>query len=479
MFANIGCVFNQMIRVCTLYGFIENQAASKNIILLDEPSFARMSDQLSDNDRNWLSAQSFTGKADQMVLLPDESGHLKQVMLGVGEERSIDRLAAIASTLPDKIFVVDNSAGLYSDRALYDLYLRWGMAHYRFDRYTTKPEAKAQLIVDKSVDINLLTNQLASIYLVRDMVNTPCEDMPPAQIVEEVKKVATEFSADISVISGDDLLTKGYPCVHAVGRAAANDRQPHLIDMRWGDTAAPKVTLVGKGVCFDTGGLNLKPGGGMKLMKKDMGGAACALGLARMIMSNTLPVRLRLLIPTVENSVGGSSYRPGDVLNTRAGLTVEVTNTDAEGRLILCDALTEAGEESPDYLFDFATLTGAARVALGPTVSALFSNDDELAGQLQSISEKVNDPMWQLPLFSPYNDYLKSDIADCVNASLNGFAGAITAGLYLQQFVSDDVKWAHFDISAWNYTNGSGKSIGAEARAIHTAFEYLKQQFPQ
>ena len=193
MFANIGCVFNQMIRVCTLYGFIENQAASKSIILLDEPSFTRMSDQLSDNDRNWLSAQSFTGKADQMVLLPDESGHLKQVMVGVGEERSIDRLAAIASTLPDEIFVVDNSAGLYSDRALYDLYLRWGMAHYRFDRYTTKPEAKAQLIVDKLVDINLLTNQLASIYLVRDMVNTPCEDMPPAQIVEEVKKLLLNF----------------------------------------------------------------------------------------------------------------------------------------------------------------------------------------------------------------------------------------------------------------------------------------------
>ena len=309
----------------------------------------------------------------------------------------------------------------------------------------------------------------------RDLINTPAADLLPGGLYESARSLAARFGAECSSLAGDDLLANGYPAIHAVGRASADP--PRLIDLRWGDPAAPRVTLAGKGVCFDTGGLDLKPASGMRLMKKDMGGAAHVLGLARLVMSAELPVRLRVLIPAVENAVAGNAYRPGDVLATRAGVTVEVDNTDAEGRIVLCDALTEAVREKPDALIDFATLTGAARIALGPDLPALFSNDDDLAGGLARCAEEVRDPLWRLPLHRPYDELLKSQVADVANAASSPQAGAITAALFLRRFVPDGTPWAHFDLMAWNARARPGRPVGGEAMALRATWAWLEGRY--
>ena len=308
----------------------------------------------------------------------------------------------------------------------------WGLGAYRYDRYRGKERERERAVLCTEPDTALRAGrQIEAIALVRDLINTPAGDLLPGDLFEAARSLAGRFGADCSSITGDELVANGYPAIHAVGRASADP--PRLIDLRWGDPSAPRVTLAGKGVCFDTGGLDLKPASGMRLMKKDMGGAAHVLGLARLVMSSELPVRLRVLIPAVENAVAGNAYRPGDVLATRAGITVEVDNTDAEGRIVLCDALTEAASEEPEALIDFATLTGAARIALGPDLPALFSNDDELAEGLARHAGEVRDPLWRLPLHRPYDELLKSQVADTANAASSPQGGAITAALFLRR----------------------------------------------
>jgi leucyl aminopeptidase len=297
----------------------------------------------------------------------------------------------------------------------------------------------------------------------------------PEHLAEAMQALGQEFGATVEQIVGEELLTRNFPLIHAVGRASSHS--PRLLDLRWGDPTHPKVTLVGKGVCFDSGGLDLKPSGAMRLMKKDMGGAATALGLARLIMSSGLRVRLRVLVAAVENAVAGNAFRPGDVLRSRQGLTIEIHNTDAEGRLILCDALAEAGTKRPDVMLDFATLTGAARVALGTEVPALFCNDDGLASGLLAAAEREQDPLWRLPLHSPYRDLLDSKIADIANVSESSYAGAITAALFLKEFVPAGIPWAHFDLMAWNLKTQPGRPEGGEAMGLRAVFAWLEQRY--
>ena len=317
--------------------------------------------------------------------------------------------------------------------------------------------------------------EISAITLVRDLINTSAQDMMPEHLGETIELLAKTFDAEVTQIIGDELLAQNYPTIHAVGRAS--EHAPRLIDLRWGDESHPKITLVGKGVCFDSGGLDVKSADGMRNMKKDMGGAAHAMGLAQLIMAHQLPVRLRLLIPAVENAIAHNAYRPGDVIKTRKGLTVEIHNTDAEGRLVLCDALAEADTESPDLLIDFATLTGTCRVALGTELSGLFSNRKEVAAGLCRAGEIIGDPVWTLPLHAPYKAFLKSELADLVNSPSSPMGGAIVAALYLQSFISDDTPWCHFDIMAWNTRALPGRPVGGEAMGLRAAFEYLAAKY--
>ena len=311
--------------------------------------------------------------------------------------------------------------------------------------------------------------------LVRDLVNTPAADMMPQHIGDTAQALAESFGGHLSQIIGDELLAHNYPTIHAVGRASVH--QPRLIDLTWGDNNHPKITLVGKGVCFDSGGLDLKPAAGMRNMKKDMGGAAHVLGLARLIMSHNLPINLRVLIPAVENAVSSNAMRPGDVITTRKGLTVEIDNTDAEGRLVLCDALAEADNENPELLIDFATLTGAMRVALGTELAGFFSTNDKVAEGIIEAGSKINDPAWRMPLYQPYADLFSSTIADMSNCSAGPFGGAITAALYLEKFVGKDTNWVHFDVMAFNVRALSGRPLGGEAFGIRAVFDYLQAKY--
>ena len=352
--------------------------------------------------------------------------------------------------------------------------LGWGLGCYQFTRYRSKARPVAQLVLPDSANGKRLRNFVGAVQLARDLINTPAGDLPPSALAEEAAQVADANGADCRILVGDDLLAQGFEAIHTVGRAAAD--APRLIDVTWGRPEHPLIVLVGKGVCFDSGGLNLKPARGMRSMKKDMGGAATALGLAQLIMAEALPVRLRLLIPAVENAVAGNAYRPGDILNTYLGLRVEIDNTDAEGRLILCDALALAAEDEPELMIDFATLTGAARVAVGTELSAMFCNDDELANGLFAAGRAVDDPLWRLPLHGDYDHLLKSKVADTLNSAASPYGGAITAALFLEKFVNG-VPWAHFDIMGYNVRSRPGRPEGGEAMAMRAAFRYLEQRF--
>ena len=349
--------------------------------------------------------------------------------------------------------------------------LGWALATYRFDRYRKQRQDFASLAWPAPARRAAVERAANAIFLVRDLITTPAADMGPAELAHAVAAVAQRFGARCSVTEGDDLLQRGYPAVHAVGRASA--RAPRLIDLTWGDKDAPKVTLCGKGVCFDTGGLDIKTASGMKLMKKDMGGAAILLGLSQMIMDAALPIRLRLLIPAVENSISGDAVRPLDVIRTRKGLSVEIGNTDAEGRVVLADALAEAASERPAMVIDCATLTGAARVALGTELPALFCNDDALADRLLAAGQSTGDPLWRLPLWQPYRRYVDGKTADLNNAPEHAFAGAITAALFLAEFVEPACPWAHLDIMAWNTRQparpAGGRRGDGHAGAVHSA----------
>lgn len=420
--------------------------------------------------RAWLTANAFRARAGTVCPLPGANGELSGYAVGVAAAGDIWSLGALPLTLPEGNYRLQAN---WRAEALHLATLGWALGGYQFSRYRKPERAAARLHSD--ADMNAVAAEARAVYLVRDLVNTGAEDLMPAQLAEVAADLAERFGADFEQTIGDELLTHGYPAIHAVGRASAN--APRLLDLGWGDLDAPRVTLVGKGVCFDSGGLNIKPANGMRLMKKDMGGAAHALGLAHLIMESRLPVRLRVLVPAVENAISGNAYRPGDVIATRKGLTVEVDNTDAEGRIVLCDALAEAVAGKPDVLLDFATLTGAARVALGPDLPALFCNDDTLAEGLRAASVECRDPLWRLPLHDAYRDMLDSRVADLVNSASSPFAGAITAALFLQRFVPDEVPWAHLDLMAWNTRARAGRPEGGEAVGLRAVHAWLRTRF--
>ncbi len=377
----------------------------------------------------------------------------------------------LAEALPEASYRLEQSGGADPTH----LALGWALATYAFARYSAKTRPSAALVWPQGADRGRVERLARAAFLARDLANTPAGDMGPEELAAEAARVAKAAGARHRVIVGDDLLTENYPTIHAVGRAST--RAPRLVDITWGDAAAPKVTLVGKGVCFDTGGLDLKTASGMRLMKKDMAGAAIVLGLAQAIMDAGLPVRLRVLLPCVENSVSGNAMRPLDIVRTRKGLTVEIGNTDAEGRLILCDALADASTEKPELLIDMATLTGAARVALGPELAALFCNDEALAHGLLDAAEAEEDPMWRMPLWRSYRKMIDSKVADINNVSESPHAGAITAALYLQEFVEPGVPWAHLDVMAWNPQSRPGRPEGAEATALRALYAHIAQRF--
>lgn len=420
--------------------------------------------------KQWVLASQFKAKPEQILLVPDSAGHLAAVLLGIANKTDLWSVGHLATLLPQGIYRIVDS----DDAVLYRHALAWGLGAYQYQRYKVSNKTLAQLYLTPAIDKQALTFEIEAHYFVRDLINTPAEHMGPAELADSALKIANEHQARVKQIIGGDLLTENFPMIYTVGRAST--RAPRLIDLRWGDNKHPLVTLVGKGVCFDTGGLDIKPSSGMLSMKKDMGGAAHALGLARWIMQSQLPVQLRVLIPCVENVIAGNAYKPLDVIKTRQGMTVEVTNTDAEGRLILCDALFEATREKPRWLIDFATLTGAARIALGTDIAAFFTHHDAIASDLLRASEQQQDPIWRLPIYTPYRKLLDSNIADIANANVNTpYGGAITAALFLSEFVTEDTAWVHFDIMASNSSPRPGRPEGGEAMALRTVYYALRE----
>ncbi len=432
--------------------------------------------QLDDLAAAWVEASGFEPRPGKTCLIPTPGGSLARVLVGVETSDApgggLWDLAGLPAQLPKGVYWLD---AVLSAAAGGWAALGWALGHYQFDRYRKKPKSAAHLVWPENADKADILRLMAGIGLVRDLINTPAGDLGPADLAEAAEAMAKSYDARVSVIVGEDLLRHNYPSVHAVGRAAA--QPPRLIDIRWGETTDPRVTLIGKGVCFDSGGLDIKPSGGMRLMKKDMGGAAQVLGLARIIMDAHLPVCLRVLVPAVENAISGNAFRPLDVLQTRKGLTVEVGNTDAEGRLILSDALAEAATENPDMIIDFATLTGAARVALGPDVPALFSNDDALANALLRHAGETADPLWRMPLWQPYNTDLESPVADVSSTGTAPQGGAIKAALFLERFVEPGIPWAHIDLMAYNSSKRPGRPEGGEAMGIRAVYAMLKARY--
>jgi len=418
----------------------------------------------------WASANGFSGEAGRTLILPGEGGALAGALFGTGDGESQLAVGALARSLPegDWYFAQDLPASGLAALALV-------LGGYVFTRYGKKPGKALRFALPSGADGAYLRRIAEGIFLTRDLVNTPTSDMGPDELEEAARTLGAAHGAEISVTHGDDLLARNFPMIHAVGRASTG--APRLIDMIWGPNDAPKVTLVGKGVCFDTGGLDIKPSSGMLLMKKDMGGAANVLGLASMIMAAKLKVRLRVLIPAVENSIAGNAFRPGDVLRSRKGITVEIGNTDAEGRLVLADALALADEEKPELLVDMATLTGAARVALGPDLPPFYTDDDTLASDIAAASLAVEDPLWRMPLWRPYDAKLSSKIADINNVTTDGFAGSITAALFLKRFVEKTPGWAHFDIFAWNPADRPHGLTGGEAQGIRALERIIATRF--
>ncbi|MCH7930532.1 MAG: leucyl aminopeptidase family protein [Proteobacteria bacterium] len=420
----------------------------------------------------WVGANGFDAKPGARCLVPGPDGGIECVLLGVPPHRDPWAFAELPTALPAGEYrLADGLDG----RAVNDAVLGWALGGYRFTRYRAAEKPLARLAWPAACDRAGVENLAAAIFLVRDLINTPAEDMGPDALAGAAAELAKAHGGECAVIVGDGLIAANYPAVHAVGRAAA--RAPRMIDLSWGDADDPKVTLVGKGVCFDSGGLDLKSASGMQLMKKDMGGAAHVLGLARAIMGAGLPVSLRVLVPAVENSVAGNALRPLDVIRTRKGITVEVGNTDAEGRLILADALAEADSGRPDLLIDCATLTGAARVALGPDVPALFTPDDALAADLIRNAAAECDPVWRLPLWAPYRELLDSEVADINNVAESALAGAVVAALFLKEFVTETPAWAHLDMMAWNLKARPGRPVGGEAMALRALYALIRERF--
>ena len=427
---------------------------------------------------SWMREHNFKAERHRLLLIPDANGALEMAVGGIGRRQgglSLWHSCGLAERLPPRRF---HFAQPWSESDATQLSLGFAYGAYRFERYRPKSDRSASVDAPANADQRFVAVAAESLKLARDLINTPAGDMGPAQLAAAARQLANTHGAVYRQWLGEELLTANFPAIHAVGRASAD--APRLLDIQWSPRDGqnlPRLTLVGKGVCFDSGGLDVKSSSGMALMKKDMGGAAVALALANMLMQSNIGARLRVLVPAVENSIGGNAYRPGDVLSTHKGLTVEVGNTDAEGRLVLCDALSLADTERPDLIIDFATLTGAARVALGPELPALFGSDDKIVNDLARIAAVEHDPMWPMPLWMGYDDELGSKIADLSNVAASGFAGAIFGALFLKRFVTETPNWLHIDLYAWNPKERPGRPVGAEAHAVRGVYRFLVQRY--
>ena len=428
------------------------------------------------NIEDWVKANQFDASLGQVLIIPDNNGSIASVLVGWGTKSKRSRgrfhMGAIALKLPKGTYEI--LSGL-SGKDLENAHLAWILSTYCFDRYKKKSVLSAKLKASKEINTTRILIEAEGDFITRDLVNTPTNDMGPDALEKAFCNLALKHNAYTQVIKGGDLLKQNFPMIHAVGRAS--DQEPRLLDMKWGDKNNPKVTLVGKGVCFDTGGLNIKPTSSMGLMKKDMGGAATVLGLAHMIMSLNLNVNLRVIIPAVENSISSNSFRPQDILISRKGMSVEINHTDAEGRLVLADALCLADEDYPDLLICNATLTGAARVALGPDMPPFFTDDEELAIQIQKASLEKNDPLWRLPFWNPYEDLIEPDVADLDNAPKGGFAGAITAALFLRRFVEKSKYFVHFDLFAWSQISKPSQSKGGACQSARAMLSVIEKRY--
>jgi len=441
--------------------------------IVDSASCDAWLTELPEASRAILAAQKFKGKADSVAVLPGVEAAQWLAVAGVENAAELHTwcLARASETLPVGTYrLAGGSPGAAA--------LGWILGQYRFARYRADDNAAGPrvLLTPDPAQVDAVVREAEAVALVRDLVNTPAADMGPAALEDEAARLAKQHGAVLTVTRGADLAS-GYPMIHAVGLAAAREHAPRLIELEWGSPVHPRVAIVGKGVCFDSGGLDIKPASGMRLMKKDMGGAAHALALAQLIMQARLPVRLHLLVPAVENAIAGNAFRPGDVLTSRKGLTIEIANTDAEGRLVLADALTRAVENDPALIIDFATLTGAARVALGPDLPATFANDDTLAEAALAAGVAQDDPLWRMPLHAGYDEMLKSDVADLNNAPEGGFAGAVTAALFLQKFVPGTVSWLHLDTFAWRSAPRPGRPRGGDALGLRAIWGMLRSRF--
>ena len=421
--------------------------------------------------KTWLAATDFRAKPDSHALIPSADGGIAEVVIGVKSADDVYALAHLPLALPAGDYFV---AGHHDTLDEFAALSSWALGSYQFTRYKKPQRSPANLIVAASETLARVEKNLAAATLIRDLVNTPTEDMGPQHLSDVAKGLAKEFGAAFREWVGDDLPAHNFPAIHAVGRAS--HRPPRLIELIWGDERNPRVAIVGKGVCFDTGGLDIKGADGMRHMKKDMGGGAHALGVAQLIMAMNLPLRLHMLVPAVENAISGNAYRPGEVVASRKGLNIEIGNTDAEGRVILADALTFAAESKPEIIIDFATLTGAARVALGPELPALFANRDEWAAALIHASHEQQDPLWRMPLWQPYNDMIKSSIADIINTG-GAQAGAVTAALFLEHFVPREQAWMHLDLFAWNLKARPGRPEGGEAQTLRAVVAMLETRY--
>lgn len=445
---------------------------ARSIIIVSKDGFDEWFKSLPERARAAVEAARFKAKAGEFAIVPGEGAEDWSAAIGAADTPGVWDLAGAVARLGEGTYRLEKGAP--GDTAL-----GWLLAHYRFDRYLPSAEAMPirVLLTPEPANIAETVRLAEATALVRDLVNTPAADMGPADLQNAAERLAKTHDAKLTVTKGHELET-GFPLIHAVGRAADKRHAPRLIEIAWGNPAHPCLAIIGKGISFDSGGLNIKPGGSMRLMKKDMGGAAHALALASLVMAARLPVRLHMLIAAAENAISGDAFRPGDILTSRKGLTVEIDNTDAEGRLVLADAITRAAEERPELIIDYATLTGAARVALGPDLPAMFCNDHIVARTLSEASVNCHDPVWRLPLWSGYDDMLKSEVADIANSSENGMAGAITAALFLRKFIPEGVKWAHFDTFAWRSTSKPGRPKGGEALGLRAAYEMLKARYP-
>jgi leucyl aminopeptidase len=443
--------------------------------LVDKDSFEGWAKGRPAEDRALLAAHRFDGKKGySSVILPTPGGDF-EVVGAVANVKALSPwcMARLAETLPEGSYrLAEGEPGKAA--------LGWLLAQHRLENYRSKKDEPKPgprvLVTHQAAKIEAIVRLAEATALVRDLVDMPALDLGPAELEQAVRAEAEAFGGKVRVTSGDELI-KGFPLVAAVGGAAPRERAPRLIEVEWGDPKHPRIAIVGKGVCFDSGGLDLKTAAGMRLMKKDMGGAAHALALARLVAGERLPVRLHLLIPAVENAVSGNALRPGDIVRSRQGLHVEIDNTDAEGRLILADALARAAEDKPELIVDFATLTGAARIALGPDLPALFASDDELAGSIEAAAKEVEDPLWRMPLWDPYDEMLKSDIADVANAASSPMAGAITAAMFLKRFVPKEALWAHLDVFAWRDKAKPGRPKGGDALGLRAVFAALAGRY--